>query len=445
MTISDPLLENPTLIGEDLRLRRSCKEDSEALAEFNGRIHGDDPQDSQRLADWTRDMLSGRHPTHHPDDFTIIEEVKSGKIVSAMNLISQVWQYGTVPMKVGRPEAVGTDPAYRGRGLVRTQFEYIHEWSRLRGEQMQAISGIPFYYRQFGYEMTVELDSKWFGYEATLPILPAGKTEPFRIRPAVEADVEFIANCYDLSTRRLRLSCQRDRQFWRYELSGKLPDNVSRLELKMIENRSGERIGFFAHPPFLDSEFMAVHWFALQPGTDWSSVTPSVLRHLWQSGLENAGQTGGKCLGYELALDSEHPACLAFAQRLPRHPNPYRWYIRVPDIVALLETVKPALEDHLSRSSCSGFTGELKIGQYTHCIKLTFQAGRIESIERYKMGDWQDSDGAFPALTFLQILFGDRSLSELEFAFADCGVKKDKRALVESLFPKQISHVLPIE
>jgi hypothetical protein len=190
---------------------------------------------------------------------------------------------------------------------------------------------------------------------------------------------------------------------------------------------------------------MTARWFALQPGVDWTSATPTVLRHLWKIGQEKAPQDDQKCLGFQFILDSEHPACVAFSHRLPRHPKPYKWYMRVPDLVSFLETISPALESHLARSSCCGYTGELKIGQYTHCIKMTFQNGRIEKIERYKLDDWDDTDGAFPDLTFLQLLFGDRSLAELEFAFVDCGIKKDKHALVEGLFPKQISSILPLQ
>ncbi len=445
MTLTDPLLKNPVPLGNDLQLRRSRMEDAETLAEFNERIHGETPADGRRVADWTRDMLNGHHPTHHPDDFTIIEDIKANKIVSAMNLISQTWQYEGIPFKVGRPEAVGTDPAYRKRGLVRTQFEYIHEWSRLRGEQVQAISGIPFYYRQFGYEMTVELDSAWLGYESTLPELKKGESEPCGIRPANESDLEFITQCYAHSTQRLRLSCLRDLDFWRYELTGKLPGNVTRLELKVIERPAGERLGFFAHPYFMEGGYMAAHWFALLPGIDWTSVTPTVLRHLWKIGVEKAPQDDQKCLGFELALDSEHPACLTFAQRLPRHPKPYRWYIRVPDLVAFLQTITPVLEAHLAGSACSGHTGELKISQYTSGIRFVFESGRIEKIENYTAESQNDFDAAFPDLTFLQLLFGDHSLAELGLAFADCGVKRDKRALVDALFPRQISQVLPLQ
>jgi hypothetical protein len=51
----------------------------------------------------------------------------------------------------------------------------------------------------------------------------------------------------------------------------------------------------------------------------------------------------------------------------------------------------------------------------------------------------------FPDLTFLQLLFGHRSLDELEAAFPDCVTRgQEVRALLQVLFPKAPSKVWPI-
>ena len=125
----------------------------------------------------------------------VVEDQRRGKIVSSLNLISQTWTYGGMPFGVGRVELVGTDPSYRRRGLVRAQFEIVHRWSQERGELAQMITGIPYYYRQFGYEMALDLGGGRVGYAPQIPELAAGGTEPYRVRPAVEADLPFIAKC----------------------------------------------------------------------------------------------------------------------------------------------------------------------------------------------------------------------------------------------------------
>ena len=158
-------------LGNGLILRRSSSADADELADFCGRIHSEAGFDQPDLyiAAWTRDLLTRPHPTFNPDDFTVVEEISTGRIVSTLNWISQTWSYEGIKFGVGRPELVGTLPEFRNRGLVRVQFDEVHQWSVQRGEMVQAITGIPFYYRQFGYEMAIDLDGRRFGYEAHVP------------------------------------------------------------------------------------------------------------------------------------------------------------------------------------------------------------------------------------------------------------------------------------
>ncbi|MGW8249740.1 MAG: GNAT family N-acetyltransferase, partial [Anaerolineales bacterium] len=146
-------------LGQGLLLRRSTAVDAEALVEFNASLHSDDgpEQPDERVAAWTRDLLTRPHPSFGVGDFTIVEDSSTGKIVSSLNIIPQTWSYDGIEFKVGRPELVGTRPEYRNRGLVRAQFETVHRWSAERGELLQAITGIPYYYRLFGYEMALNL------------------------------------------------------------------------------------------------------------------------------------------------------------------------------------------------------------------------------------------------------------------------------------------------
>jgi hypothetical protein len=52
----------------------------------------------------------------------------------------------------------------------------------------------------------------------------------------------------------------------------------------------------------------------------------------------------------------------------------------------------------------------------------------------------EEGDAFFPDLTFLQILFGWRSLEELRHAFADCYARTvEARALLPVLFPRKES------
>jgi GNAT superfamily N-acetyltransferase len=139
-------------LGDGLVLRRGRRADADALAELNAEIHLENEPDltPESMKSWTRDLMSGGHPTFDPSDVTIVEDTNTGAIVSSISLIPQPWSYEGVRLKAGLPELVGTRPDYRRRGLIRAQFEIIHRWSARRGHRAQAIGGIPNFYRQFG-------------------------------------------------------------------------------------------------------------------------------------------------------------------------------------------------------------------------------------------------------------------------------------------------------
>ncbi len=440
----DPELKQPYPISDTLRLRRSCKEDSDALAEFNGRIHADNERDSIRLQNWTKDMLSGVHPAHHPDDFTLVEETATGRIVSAMNLISQTWLYDGIPIKVGRPEAVGTEMEYRHQGLVRLQFETVHAWSRARGQIMQGITGIPYYYRQFGYEMTVELDTCRIGTEEQLPKLKEGETEQFTFRAATEEDIPFLVSMYIENKKHLRLTCQWDAEWFRYEISGKTRDSF-RHELYIILDGEMNRIGYIAMEPFLSNQQTGLLSYNLASGMDWTAVTPAVLRFVWQCGQALAVKENKTLLSYNFKLYSGHPAYKAAAHNLPRAARPYTWYMRVPDTVGFLRKIKTALERNLSRSICCSHSGELRIGNYRDSLKICMEKGRITQIAPYQAKDYEDCDAQLPGHSFLHLLFGMRSVEELFDSMTDFHLARDKRALLDSLFPKKASHIEALE
>src|SRR5688500_2892563 len=158
-------------LGDGLVLRRAVKEDAEAVATFNSLVHREPGVEHPDVGveAWTRDLMSGDHPTTSASDFLVIENTASGEIISSMNLISQRWTYAGIEFPVGRPEAVGTAPEFRRRGLVRAQFDVLHQWSAERGEMVQVITGIPWYYRQFGYEMGLALGGGRSGYVPAIP------------------------------------------------------------------------------------------------------------------------------------------------------------------------------------------------------------------------------------------------------------------------------------
>ncbi|HSF80047.1 MAG TPA: GNAT family N-acetyltransferase [Anaerolineales bacterium] len=438
-------------LGDGLVLRRSTPADAEALEKFNAEIHGNPETGSPdvRVGVWTRDLLERPHPTFNHGDFTIVEDSGTGEIVSSLNLISQVWTYEDVAFKVGRPELVGTRPEYRNRGLVRAQFELIHEWSAARGEQVQAITGIPYFYRLFGYEMALDLGGERLGYLPQVPKLKKDEQEPFSVRPAGLEDVAFISEVYQYGCKRSLISCTYDQALWCYELEGKSPDSVNRSALGVIESLQGEPVGFLAHPPFnwAHGASMVATLVELKSGVSWAEVAPSLVRYLKATGETNASKEGKEPFGaFGFWLGSQHPIYEVLHDRLPRVRKPYAWYLRVPDLPGFLRLLTPVLERRLGESIMADHTGDLKLTFYQRGLWFSFDKGHITRLESWRPEPTGNSgDAAFPGLSFLQLLFGYRSLDELDYAFPDCWWESgEARALLNVLFPKRPSNIWPV-
>ena len=448
--MAEMVLERTILrdLGDGLILRRSMAADVEELATYNAGVHSDDGPEhpDAYIAAWTRDLLKGDHPSFHVDDFTIVEDTRTGKIVSAMNLIDQTWSYDGIEFGVGRPELVATHPDYRNRGLVRAQFEVAHRWSAERGQRVQAITGIPWYYRQFGYEMGLELGGGRLGYLPHVPKLSEGEVEPYHMREMTEADLPFVMDLYQQFCRRSCLSCVRSEAQWRYEVWGKSEFNADRCVVRVIESASGERVGFLGHPVRIWGPTQVLRVYEIVPSLSWTAVTPSVIRYLQIVGEANAAREKKEPFGaFGFWLGSDHPAYHAAADRLPRERKPYAWYVRVPDLSGFLLHIATAMEKRLVGSVVAGYTGELKISFYRDGLRLVLQEGRLATAETWKPTPQERGAAGFPGLTFLQLLFGYRSLDELRHAFADCWVSTDDaRALLETMFPRQYSEVWPI-
>jgi hypothetical protein len=428
-----------------LLLRQATATDAEALASFHGHLHRqpDAVGPDEGILASTRDMMSGKHPTFRAGDFTLVEDSSTGEIVSSMCLIPQTWSYGGIEFGVGRPELVGTNPNYRRRGLVRAQFKVIHQLSIERGESLQVITGIPWYYRQFGYEMALALGGGRLGYGSHVPKLRDGETEPFHVRLATRTDLPFIASAYDRGRQRSLVSCVRDEASWQYELAGRSEKTGERRALCIVETLAGKPVGSLVHKTTLSRGRCAATEYELEPGISWLAVSPTVIRYLWTKGQEYASGDEKQALAsFAFMLGTDHPVYEAMRAQLPDSAKPYAWYVRVPDLPAFVRRIAPVLESRLACSVLTGHTGVLEISRYLDGLRLVFDQGKLASVDSWRPLAVEDGSAGFPGLTFLQLLFGYRSLGELEYAFADCWTSDDEaRALLEALFPKAPSNV----
>lgn len=439
-------------LGDGLILRQATAADAEALAAFNAEVHaeGYDEDPDLTVAALTRDLLARPHPTFRPELFTIVEDQRRGRIASSLNLIPQTWTYEDVPFGVGRIELVGTHPDYRRRGLVRRQMDTAHRWSAEMGHAVQGITGIPWYYRQFGYEMTIALDPSARLPLDQIPALPDGQAEPYRVRPATVADLPAIAELDDFGRRRWLVSCQRNAALWRYELEGRSPESAEAVGIVVIETATApsQFVGYCVFRRQWWGDRLAVVAAEISPHASWLAVAPSLARALRPIGeaLAKRQNPPTKISAITLVLGREHPFRQALSNRLVFARPPYAWYIRVADLPAFLRQITPVLERRLAASVAANYTGELALGFYQNGARLTFAAGKISGIAPWPAPNRQEAGANFPPLTFLHLLFGYRSRADLQESYPDCDIRKhEARLLLDALFPPRPSSIWAID
>jgi hypothetical protein len=194
---------------------------------------------------------------------------------------------------------------------------------------------------------------------------------------------------------------------------------------------------FFTHP-----DALYLRELAARPGCSLRDVTLRAAHFLYKQIQER--RPGDKPFPQIVFnLGRVHPAYETLPRLLAPGREPYAWYIRVPDLPAFLQHIRPVLEQRLARSVIAGYSGTLRLNFFTDQIALVFDQGRLAEVGSYTPERLEAGDATFPGQTFLQLLFGYRSLAELSRAFADAGARTEEAdVLLNALFPRQTSAVL---
>lgn len=435
MTTPNLHTQLPLDLGDNLVLRWATPADTDALAEFNHRLHDSNP-DIDSVGALTRAFMSGEHPQVKAGDFTLVEHNETGEIVSSMNLISQTWSFGGIPFKFGRPELVGTDPAYRRRSLVRKQFEVIHALSAARGELMQGITGIESFYRMFGYEMAMHLGGGYDIYKRDFPKHDPDKSR-YRLRPAELSDLPFLRELYTRNAAHSAYSATPAEDVWRYELNDHPHLSDVRQVWQILENRVGERLGFVLHSAWARNNALRISQIELAPELGYLTVLPALLHGLWEIG-KTTPTIKGEPIDLQalwLRMGPQHPLYDAWPHGLHHKKKPYAWYIRVPDLPAFLRHVRSALEANLANSVAASYSGDLHLNFFSDGLRLAFDDGRISEIARWQNDDPEEGDAHFPGHSFLHVLCGRRRGADLRNEIADCWMENHAQVLLDALFP----------
>ncbi len=403
-------------------------EDLEDLLRFNKTVHqDDDPEELRRMIE----NLPGFERNHN----LFIRDLDSGKIVSSINAIPSIWMYEHIPIKNLEMGWVGTLEEYRQKGLVRILNSYFEEMLDRGKYHISTIQGIPYFYRQFGYDFVIPMEPCVFLRLGQIPSKPEG-VNLREIREAKSNDIDELMELYNLEHRDLLLSTKRTESIW--ELQEKFRKEYDREFQTCIVERDGNIEGYFRTwiegNPKKDPQRSTL--VVSENSISVFDAVMTTLYHLKEKAT-NLGVNQVRIIG------PKHNNLLKLARDLQGVFQPWwKYQIKIPDLTRFLKQIRLVLEKRIKNTMYSRLNRIININTYRECISIEFVSGKIRSIKNIGFQDGQEySDIRSSKEDFVRMVLGQYSREEINEYQIDFLVRLSLRTLFETLFPKKESHI----
>ena len=278
--------------------------------------------------------------------------VDGERVVSVATLLDETLVLAGVPIPAGQVELVATDPEFEGRGLVRALMRWAHDRSAARGHLAQILIGIPYFYRQFGYQYAIELPRS----RAVRTVPPPGAE--FAVRAAGPGDIPAMAALQTGAQRAYDLSMPHSPACWRWLVAR----DGSR---QLLVERAGVPVatGRLTAPD--DDEAVLGEVAATDPAAAYALVAYAAAGTGVLLVKERPGSPGGDALEGFLAPPPRQAA---------------QYYVRVPDVTALLEHLRPVFAARLAASDLADASGEVVVSFFRHHVRMSYAGATVGTV-----------------------------------------------------------------
>lgn len=411
-----------TLSGTLILTHVNSPADVERLAAFNAQIHGD-----PGLEGMTRELIL-HHPHSRPEYWPFVEDTTTGQIVSSLCLIPWIWRIDGVELRAGEMGIVGTLPDYRHQGLIRA---LDRRFKRLLAEgefHLSHIQGIPYYYRQFGYEYALPLEGGW---EIGLHQVPdPAPSSAFSFRQATGADLPALMAWYEQLTAPLAFSCVRSADVWRYLLE-RAPLTATAGEFWIVQDAQGTPLGYWR---------IELGGFGTGLNVTEASAMPYDAAAAALSHIKTLAIQRNKPYMRLHPMTPDHVCINTIRQWGAADKGHYAWQIHLPDVARLLRALTPVFERRIAASPFAGLTETVTVNLYREAFELHFEAGKLRAVDAVGFKPWEGSNNV-PPNVFVPLVLGYRSREELHACYPDVNVWGRGAALFDVLFPKTRSFI----
>jgi predicted N-acetyltransferase YhbS len=348
--------------------------------------------------------------------------VDGDRVVSTATLLRESVAIGSVAVPTGQVEMVATDPAYEGRGLVRAMMNEAHRRSAARGDLLQVMVGIPYFYRQFGYSYSMPIPMPWEVH--TTPVAQPDIT----VRVATAADIPAMSALQSAAQAAADVRMSHSAGCWRWlvQRSG---------SSQLVAERDGAVVATARQTP--PDEGVVLGEIA------GSAEGISALVAAAQVAATSADD-GGEVAVLERPAAAHVNSVLAEMADSPDAPDrTQEWfYARVESLGPLLDHLRPVL---LDRFRAAGFEArhEVLLSSWRSHVRFTINEDSMSAVAAGGPEQAPISKGGsgVPPDQLAPLLLGPLGAAGLEQIHGDVMLGR-QRDLMEALFPPMTSDLL---
>jgi hypothetical protein len=414
----------PQDLGDSLVMRNGSKEDIPGILEHFRLVHGEFVVDELKA-------LLEHHPRFSWENSFIIEDTDSGEVVSAVFLLLNTWTLDGVELSSAEMEAVGTLEAYRYRGHMHLLNDEFEKCAKRLKPVIQAIAGIPYFYRIFGYEYAADLGGGYIVAPALVPKLPDGEKEPVSFD---QVDTKGFKE-YLKYKEKFQL-----RNTWTRTMR---PEDAGYL---IFETTSNEQEAFFFFLVKEKEKIVGVFYFSRwENRLDLTELYLDDYTHV-DAVLRYAEAWAQKWGGIPVRVSPPYQSQVreyVSARTQSKMKDVYAWYIKIPSVTRFIEAIGPLLTDRMRASEFHDFTGNLTFIDYRQGYSLSFEKGQFTGVGEKPEKSPQEYNLRLPKAALVRLLMGYETLDELASHEPDVMCAATKKPLVRVIFPKLEASVHP--
>ncbi|MBD3408454.1 MAG: GNAT family N-acetyltransferase [Candidatus Lokiarchaeota archaeon] len=409
-------------VNDTIVFREATADDKDLIYEHVKAVHEEDILP-------VMDRLFGHKSDYQISDNFVAYDTEKNIVVSYLCLIRHALSIDGSVVPVAQMDFVGTLPEYRNRGHIRQLNELFEAKAISENIPLYLIGGIPYFYREFGYEYAIPMLRRMIVAKDLIPKLDPSESEPVLITPIDHDTFDLYLEAREQRNSFLdmyKTISLDDREFiLECELG-----TATGIELYVLQKDS-KIVGMFV---------LEVDWGNMQIEELWVddfSYLPTIFRFVRE-----------KADKHNVPISIDYPSDPSLIHRLEvmtqaSFSKSYAWYTKIPDIRLFLDSMRTAFGKRLETSRYNGYTGSFRLCTYREGFDIVFKSGKVENVRKLPRSEMKSFDVYLPPVVVNQLLLGYRNFTELWEFYPDVTAPTSKILLVETLFPKLNSDIRP--